>query len=337
MHTSPKEPLQQALLKLKALVTASKQKRVLVIGDIMLDVFISGTTNRMSPEAPVPILKEESRLLQLGGAANTAHNVAALGTHATLIGVVGSDAYGTLLRKMTREKGIRSKLIVENNFITTTKTRAVGPQGHLLRIDTEAILPITPETEEQLISIISKVASYDVVIISDYAKGVLTERVIQVIKNSFKPEQIFVDTKPSRIHLYKNIGLIKVNAQETKEITGITVSSKQNTENALQAIYKLTNSSVVITRGGKGLTAFDMYTNNIHHITPIKTQVKDVVGAGDTTLAILACMSVDNKNLLQSAQAANYVASKVVAKAGTIALTKEELLEAINTHTLCRR
>lgn len=333
MPISHKEvPIRDALLKLRNILKGNAQKHILVIGDVMLDVFISGTTDRVSPEAPVPILKEETRVYQLGGAANTAHNIASLGGDVTLIGVIGDDTEGKKIQSLAREKGIKTKLIVEKDFVTTTKTRAIGPLGHLLRIDTESVLPLKEETEEKLIALISKLVHYEIVVVSDYTKGVMTERVIDALKKRFESVRLYVDTKPSRIHLYKDIGLMKLNEQETKVITGITVSSKQNTETALEAIYKLTNSSVVITRGAKGLAAFDNTTNCIHHIAPIKTAVKDVVGAGDTTLAVLAFMYVHNEDLLHSTHAANYVASKAVAKEGTVALSKEEIFgeEEIN-------
>lgn len=325
-HTSAKEtPLQDALSKFREILRSPHKKKILVIGDIMLDVFISGTTDRMSPEADVPILKEVSRDFYLGGASNTAHNIASLGVPVTLIGVIGDDAYGKKVKLLAQEVGITDRTITEENHITTTKTRAVGPQGHLLRIDTESTLPITKETEDALIAEIEKHTA-DVVLISDYTKGVLTEKVISCIKKRFKGENIFVDTKPSRIHLYTEVGLIKANKTETEAMTRIALVSQETVEEASRALHLLTKSSVVITRGSEGLSVFDTKSNEILHLNSIPTTLKDVTGAGDTTLAILALMHAYNQDLLCSACVANYIASKVVAQKGTTALNKDSLL-----------
>lgn len=327
MPISHKEvPIRDALLKLRNILKGNAQKHILVIGDVMLDVYIRGTTERMSPEAPVPILKETTREYYLGGASNTALNVSELGAKTTLIGVIGNDLHGATIQKLTKEFGISAKLVIEKNLETTTKMRAVGPKGHMLRIDTEAVLPITKDTEKALIAHIEKLPKQHTVVISDYAKGVMTKAVIEALRTKFGGELLLVDTKPSRAKLYANIGLFKVNTLEAKEMTGIDIVSKESAKEALEVLQKHTKGSVVITRGAKGLSIYDKSTHHVFHLPPIKTNVKDVVGAGDTTLASLAFMLAHDVDLFYGAHAANYVASRTISKEGTTALTKEELL-----------
>lgn len=318
--------LEEALQKLKEVLQSTQKKKILVIGDVMLDVFIRGTTDRMSPEAPVPILKETTRDVYLGGASNTALNVHELGAHTTLIGVIGDDENGKTIQKLSKEHGITTKLVVEPGFPTTSKTRAVGPYGHMLRIDNEAVLPISKKTEAALIASIEKTPKQNAVVISDYAKGVMTQKVIDALVAQFGSDCLLVDCKPSCASLYGKIGLFKVNVHEAKELTGIEINSKAHAEEALLQLRAQTEGSVIITRGKKGLSVYDRETGHVYHVPQIAVEIKDVVGAGDTTLAALAVMSAHNNSLYHGSHAANFIAAQAVARSGTTALSKEEIL-----------
>lgn len=326
MRTLPnKKIFSEALELLHRALRTAHTKQILVIGDVMLDEFVYGSTERMSPEAPVPILRERSRKTYLGGAGNTACNLAKLGVKTTLIGVVGNDTASTTIRNLTKDAGITSILVTEKDFPTTVKTRLVGPQGHMLRVDNEALLPISKKSEDAVIAHIQKLPHQDAVIVSDYAKGVMTKRVVTALIERFGSESISADIKPKQIQNYTTIGLVKANVHEAFEIVGLKATSHESAERVLALLRKKVRGSIVMTRGGKGMSIFEEKRDNVHHIPAVRTHVKDVTGAGDTTLATLALMRAGGTSLTHAAHAASFVASKAVAEEGTTSLTQKQL------------
>lgn len=321
-----KKIVAEALELLRNALHTSHTKRILVIGDVMLDEFVYGTTERMSPEAPVPVLRERSRKTYLGGAGNTACNLAKLGVQTTLIGVIGNDVSGAAITTIAHEVGITTKFITEKNFPTTVKTRLVGPRGHMLRVDNEALLPIAKETEEALINAIKDVGHQDAVVVSDYAKGVMTKRVVDALIAHFGPDIISADIKPKQIHRYTHIGLVKANVHEAFDIVGLKATSRASAERVLALLRKKVRGSIVMTRGSKGMSMYERSTGATHHIPAVQTRVKDVTGAGDTTLAALVLMRTHDVPLTHAAHAASYVASKAVAEEGTTSPLREMFL-----------
>jgi rfaE bifunctional protein kinase chain/domain len=309
---------------LKDALAEAHTKRILVIGDVMLDTYITGEITRRSPEAPVNILKQTQKTHHLGGAGNTANNLASLGVQTTLLGIIGNDTDSKIITELVKTAKIKSKLITDKTRPTTTKTRVVDSQGHIIRIDNESVKRISRDIEKQILNTIASLPQFHAVIVSDYAKGVLTPTIIKALQKKFGYDKLFVDTKPEQIKYFKKVGLIKLNASETQAITGICPTTNDLTKQALEKLQKIVDGNIVITRGAKGLALYEKSANIISFIKAHKVKVRDVTGAGDTTLAITALLATDH-NFTTALTCANYVAGLAVAQRGTTSFTIEKL------------
>jgi rfaE bifunctional protein kinase chain/domain len=302
-----------------------KDKTILVFGDIILDRYIFGEVQRISPEAPVPVVKIEREEGRLGGAGNVAANIRRLGAQYILSGLIGNDAYGEEIENMTDNSILQSS---QNR--TVTKTRVISNRQQLVRIDREEPLYISPQIEDQLIQSLEH-KKIDAIIISDYAKGTLTQNIMEYLKLKAKMSQvpILVDPKPANFHLYKEIDAITPNIKEAEEFIENKINNEPDAEAALKKIMKQFKSNMaVITMGDRGISAGQKGRKSIH-IPALTHEVYDVTGAGDTVIAVFTLAMVSGANLKDAINLANTAASIVVEKVGTAQASVDEICQRV--------
>jgi rfaE bifunctional protein kinase chain/domain len=302
--------------------------KVLIVGDVMLDRYCWGGVNRISPEAPVPVVNLEKTEVTLGGAANVAANVVGLGAKALLVGVIGKDSEAKLFPKFLREKGISHDYLVETeNRPTTVKTRIVAHNQHIVRIDQETDKQLSNEEEIDVLNKIQEVFEQaSIVIISDYAKGLLTNNIIQrlITLGRERNKPVLVDPKGKDYAKYHGATLLTPNKKEAYQATEI-----ENVEQAGQILMnKLDLHALLITQGEDGMTLFEN-DKKPFKLNALARKVYDVTGAGDTVIATLAVAYASGFDLAQSANLANIAAGFVVEKVGTTTIDIKELREAL--------
>ncbi|WP_297507635.1 D-glycero-beta-D-manno-heptose-7-phosphate kinase [uncultured Caulobacter sp.] len=302
-------------------------KTVLVLGDVMLDRFIYGAVDRISPEAPVPVIAVEKETAMLGGAGNVARNVAALGARAVLIGLVGQDDAAAVLRGLIEaEPDLQADLVVDAARRTTEKVRYISGAHQMLRVDREDRRP--GDADALLAAFAARLPAADVVVLSDYAKGVLTVEVtrgaIAAARAAGKP--VIVDPKSRDLARYDGATLIKPNRKEAAEATGVVDHSDEASEAAAAAILDQAPrlEAALITRGGAGMTLAVRGAAPVH-LPATAVEVFDVSGAGDTVAATLALSVAAGAGLADAARLANLAGGLVVAKLGTDVVTAAEL------------
>ena len=310
------------------------KKRILVVGDIMLDKHIYGTISRLSPEAPVPILKVEKESYNSGGAANLANNLVSLGAEVYLAGVVGEDEAQQILFNELDKNNINYSCIIKTKKPTIQKIRGLARQHklyhqHILRIDYEDTSRISREDEEKLLSLIKqKINDIDAIAMCDYAKGTLTESLVKLLISLAKQNNklITADCKPINVDFYKNVDLLKPNKKEAIEMT-----LTENIEEAGKRLMEKLNSNVVITKGAEGFSIFEKNKNILHIPSNVK-EVYDVSGAGDTVMAVLTIALLSNYNLKEAVELADRAAGIVIGKPGVETVSKEELEDSLNSN-----
>lgn len=313
------------------LISKFADQKILVLGDIMLDSAIWGKVERISPEAPVPIVHVQKETYAPGGAANVATNIQALGGRVHLVSVVGNDINRKLLLSELNKKKISTNyLVTDKKRPTIRKTRVMGiPQHQLLRIDEELAEGISPSLEKKLLSSITKaLRGVSAVVISDYAKGVLSLKVARKLIMSAQSRNIpvIVDPKPVNKDLYATATVITPNCKEALEMNG-------NGDDPLQAAKSLAqelDANIVLTRSEEGMSIITHSSPAVHIKTKAR-EVFDVTGAGDTVVAGLALSLASGTDLVKAAEIANHAAGVVVGKVGTATLTCSELKDAIKT------
>ena len=302
------------------------QVRLLVVGDVMLDRYWFGEVSRISPEAPVPVVKVERIEERLGGAANVARNAAAVGAKTALLSVVGDDDAGRSLSRMLIEGEIDAGLHVDSAIDTTVKLRVIGRQQQLLRIDFE-----TPPSHEilqaKLVEFEKRVAESDVVILSDYGKGGLTHiaEMIRLARAAGKP--VLVDPKGDDYTKYTGATVITPNRSELRDVVGRWSSEAELAAKAQKLRAELGLEALLVTRSEEGMTLFS--EGETHHQAAQALEVFDVSGAGDTVIATLAVMLAAGAGWDEAIRTANIAASIVVGKLGTAVVTREELAAAL--------
>lgn len=310
-----------------------RKRKILVIGDIILDKYIQGKVERISPEAPVPVILFQKESCLLGGASNVARNISSFGGNVTLIGRIGNDKDGELIIKKCNENKIDSnQLLIDHNLPTTTKTRYVNKGQQLFRLDKEELLLINEDQEDQVIEFLnSGLEQIEVVILSDYNKGFLTlsltKKIIKVCNQS--GIKVLIDPKKKDFKSYKGAFLLTPNEKEAENSTGVKIVDEVS---LLQCFEKLVNQTgnplQLITRSEKGMSLY-----NKGQITNFKAHAKevfDITGAGDTVIAAIAYKLSLGCNVLESVRFSNYAGSVVVGKFGSSVTNEKEVISYIN-------
>jgi D-glycero-beta-D-manno-heptose-7-phosphate kinase len=299
-----------------------EKAKLLVVGDVMLDRYWFGDVNRISPEAPVPVVRVGRTEERLGGAANVARNIAAIGAGASLLSVVGEDEAAARIQELLKAEGIDAQLHRDPALATTIKLRVIGRQQQLLRIDFE-----TEPGHEVLMSKLAdfeaRLKNADLVILSDYGKGGLKhiERMIAAARTAGK--SVLVDPKGDDYSRYKGATLLTPNKSEFREVAGRWKSEDDLTERAQKLRRDLDLEALLITRSEEGMTLYR--ESGPFHIPAVAREVYDVSGAGDTVIAILGVMLAAGASFAEAVQLANKAAGIVVGKLGTAVVHPEEL------------
>jgi rfaE bifunctional protein kinase chain/domain len=301
---------------------AVEKARVLVVGDVMLDRYWFGEVERISPEAPVPVVHVAKREDRLGGAANVARNAVALGAQVTLVGLVGQDEAATRVRSLLGEAGVQAHLVTDAHHPTTLKMRVLGRQQQLLRIDFEE--KPTPALLESLAEHVAPLlAQHDVVVFSDYAKGALAQVEALIALAREKGLPILVDPKGSNYQRYRGATLVTPNRSEMQQAVGVWHSEPELSERAQALRNELELEALLVTRSEQGMTLFTDAGSD--HVDAQAHEVFDVSGAGDTVLATLAVMRAAGVPWAESMRWANRAGGIVVGKLGTSIVTAGEL------------
>jgi D-beta-D-heptose 7-phosphate kinase/D-beta-D-heptose 1-phosphate adenosyltransferase len=307
---------------------------ILVIGDAMVDKFIVGRVTRISPEAPVPVVAFDHDMYRIGGAANVASNIVALGGHATLVAVTGRDDAAATLVEACRGAGIAPSFVGDGGRPTTTKTRVVTDRNQqVARIDYENDTEVGGEIEERIVAEIAKhAARCSAIVVSDYMKGCVTKRVMQmaVAAAAERNVPVLVDPKIPHLHYYRGATIVTPNHHEAETATHMRVRSEDEAcEAARQFRERAGCEDVLMTRGDQGIW---LLSNDLEgHLPASAREVADVTGAGDTVIATLAVALAAGATLGEAARLANEAAGIVVGKFGPSTASPAELLAAMNT------
>jgi len=309
--------------------------RILVIGDLMIDEYIWGDVDRISPEAPVPVVFVKNESFTLGGSGNVIHNLASLGGKVLAVGVVGTGRNGNRILKKLEELGVNTKGVIRDpERLTTQKTRVIAVSQHVLRIDRETRKEVSWETRNQLIASIEKsIPKADMVLISDYGKGLITQDLmVQILKTArAKNKFVIADPKGLSFVKYAGVSLLTPNKKEAGIAAGVEIVDSSSLQKAAEKILQtLDIGKLLITLGQDGMILFER-GKNPYAIRAQARQVYDVSGAGDTVLAVLGLAMASGATLETAMHLANAAAGIVVGKVGTAAVTLEELINAVSS------
>ncbi len=327
-----KQALASAVAKLKG-------SRVCIIGDVMLDHYVLGTVERISPEAPVPVVQVNGEQRLLGGAGNVARNILALDGAPLLLGVRGRDPEGEVVETMLSEARIPARLVVDPQRPTTRKTRIIAHNQQVVRVDYEAGAAIAGVILDELLALAEEaLQTHDVVILSDYGKGVLSQHFMdafmRLVAGRKERPFILVDPKPSNYDLYKGVDILTPNTKEAGEGAGIPAKGREGVLKAGLALFRrLKCRQLLITLGAGGMALF-MGPDRVMHIPTVARKVFDVTGAGDTVIATMGLCVAAGMNLPEASILANFAAGNVVGQVGAAVTSPEELRQAVETMPL---
>jgi len=312
------------------IVAAFSGKKILVVGDLMLDEYLWGVVSRISPEAPVPIVEVNSESVLPGGAANVANNVAALGGEPVLVGVIGRDVAGERLLSNLRERGLDASSVIESNERKTTlKSRVIAHSQQVVRVDREDTQTLDEETRERLLDEVSRKAPrVDGIIIEDYDKGVLSKGVAGEVIKIARGEGKFCSADPKRDSFFgfAGVDLFKPNQREAEAALGMRIRSVTQLEESLRELKdRLAGSAVLMTRGAEGMVLLD--DCGFWSVPALVREIYDPSGAGDTVIATATLAVTAGATLREAATIANRAASIEVSKFGTATVSRQELLE----------
>jgi len=317
--------------KVIELQAAAKRPSVLVIGDLMVDHYIWGTATRLSPEAPVPIVNVKKETTTLGGAGNVVQNLVALGAHVAVAGVIGNDASGRELISILEQEGVKTNAIIRDALRpTTVKTRVLAGSHQLVRVDREVTDSISAEVEEELVlALKANIEGADIVIFSDYNKGLfapeLTQRMIGIANEHQK--KVVIDPKGLNYGKYKGAYIIKPNRKELAEASKTEkINNITELRNAAKTIFEQTNTTyLIVTLSEEGMA---IVTERSSKLLPVKaTEVFDVTGAGDTVIATIAYFVAAGLSVEEACELANHAAAIVIRHIGSATTTVDEVLK----------
>jgi D-beta-D-heptose 7-phosphate kinase/D-beta-D-heptose 1-phosphate adenosyltransferase len=321
-----------SIKRARSIIEAFKKARILVIGDLIMDHFIWGKVNRISPEAPVPVVEVSTETTLLGGSANVVNNIHTLGGRCLVAGVVGKDEDGRRLVKKLRARGISTDgIVADPRRLTTTKARVIAHSQQVVRFDREDKVSVGPKVRGKVYSYIKRaIRAADLVVISDYAKGLVTGELIEGVmelSGRFK-KPVVVDPKVEHIDYYTGAALVTPNNMEAGLASGVEIKDEQSLKRAGEILLKrLSCEALLITRGENGMSLFEADSET--HIPTVAREVYDVSGAGDTVNGVMALALASGASFKEAAVLANLAAGIVVGKVGTATVSPEELLEAV--------
>ena len=319
--------------KLESFFAALPAIRCLVIGDLMLDEYLWGKAERISPEAPVQIVDVTREELRLGGAGNVANNLSELGVQVSVCSVIGDDENGNALLDIFVNKHIATNPIFRDPARRTSrKTRVVAAHQQIIRIDRESRAALSPDMERSVCAWIeNNISKYNIILLSDYLKGVLTSRVLSTTFDTALKAHVpvLVDPKGSDFIRYNGATILTPNKKEAEAASGITIRDADSLELAAATIMKQVGLEyLLITRSEEGMSLFSSKTGSVH-IPTVAREVFDVSGAGDTVIAALAAGMAAGADILKAAELANVAAGIAVNKLGTSTVTPTELINAM--------
>jgi len=304
------------------ILTSLERARILIVGDIMLDRYWFGEVNRISPEAPVPVVRVERSEERLGGAANVARNAATLGATTGLLGVIGDDEAGRAVETLLQELGVSSYMARDQAISTIIKLRVIGRQQQLVRVDFEDA-PTDTVLRDKLTQFNALVDNYDVIIFSDYAKGSLVNVADMIAVARKHGKRILVDPKGDDFSRYAGASILTPNRSELIRIVGQWKTEEELTTKAQNLRKSLALDALLLTRSEEGMTLYQ--ENQVGNFPALAREVFDVSGAGDTVIATLAVMLGNGVALSEAVSIANQAGGIVVGKLGTATVTREEL------------
>jgi len=319
--------------RLDELKKSFDRKRIAVVGDMMLDGYYWGDVKRISPEAPVPVLEVEDEFFRFGGAANVAYNILSLGGIPIPVGVIGNDTFGNIFSSLLKEKNIEDRgIVIDTERPTTTKTRIIADNQHIVRIDKESKAYINSKIEDMIsIFLANTIDSLDGIILQDYNKGILTPSLISKIITLANKKNILitVDPKFDNFFEYKNVTVFKPNRKETETVLGTRIKSDNDISSAGKKLLEELNCTyVLLTLGEGGIAVFEK--NDKEKRMPTKARkVADVSGAGDTVISTLTMALATGANIYEACYLANYAAGVVCGEVGIVPIEKEKLFETV--------
>lgn len=329
------------MANLKQFIPQLANQRILVIGDVILDEYLTGKATRMSREAPIPVLEFESRQLIPGGAANPAANIVALGSSAIQIGVIGADTNATNLCQVLQARGINTDhLVADPSRPTTVKTRIMAHMGlrfpqQVARLDTLSREPVSSAIEQEISAAVMKqIPNVKAVLMSDYHTGLLTPSLVKAVQQQVTHTgTLLTADAQGKLDKYAGFGVVKCNADEARDYLRRSLQSNQDFAQAAQELcqsLRLTHG-MIITRGVDGATVCTASAGVTHCPAPAVTDVYDTVGAGDTTIAVITLAVSAGIPLSDATTLANYASGLVVRRVGNYTPTPEELAWAVDT------
>jgi D-beta-D-heptose 7-phosphate kinase/D-beta-D-heptose 1-phosphate adenosyltransferase len=317
--------------RIGVLLRSLRGGRVVVVGDVMLDVFVFGEVTRISPEAPVPVVRVKEETERLGGAANVALNVKSLGGGVALVGVVGADLAGAHLGRVARARGVDARLVPLPGRATTVKTRIMAHQHQMVRTDREVTEAIDASVEAKLLAQVAKVLTRGAaLIVSDYQKGVVTRSFMRslIALARKRGARVLVDPKVQNIRSFRGAFLVTPNHKEAEQISGIAIRTDGDAERAVRRIARIAGATgALVTRGEEGMSLGLKAgrTFSYWHVRATAREVFDVTGAGDTAIATLALALVAGALPHEAMVLSNIAAGVAVGKLGTSSVTPAEI------------
>ncbi|MCB0701749.1 MAG: D-glycero-beta-D-manno-heptose-7-phosphate kinase [Candidatus Kapaibacterium sp.] len=315
--------------KVKEIFKNFAGKKIAVIGDIMLDRYFWGSVTRVSPEAPVPVIDLEHESFHLGGAANVASNLNSLGIKSVLCGIIGDDNSAEMFEQICKDKGIDpSGLYRDSSRPTTVKTRIIGNNQQIVRLDREVKDVIDSAGEKHILSTLKNNSDIESIIFGDYDKGAISTILIKEVLKYAKSKNISVYVDPKFVNFFTYIGVtaFKPNKKEASQALKIEIKTEADVKKAgAMLLEKLQCENVLLTLGDKGMMLFEE-SGNIHHIDTKARLVSDVSGAGDTVIATLAACKLGKATMKEAATIANIAAGYVCGEPGIVSVTKEDIL-----------
>lgn len=321
--------------KLQKIFKNSKGKRIAVIGDVMLDKYVYGEVNRISPEAPVQVVDIKATEYKLGGAANVANNIKSLEAEPILIGMIGNDYEGDhFLETMKRQKLTTRGIFKDRTRPTTSKTRVIAHSQHIIRIDSEKKMDIMGRAAEDMFRYLkANLSSFESVILQDYNKGILSKemihRIISLCKSKGKP--VYVDPKFDNFFEYKDVTIFKPNRKEIQDALGLRIDGDDSAFDAGKRLLDIINCEwLILTRGEKGMMLFDKEKGKlvVYNIPTRALRVADVSGAGDTVISTLAVTLSGGAGIKEAIVLANYAAGHVCEEVGIVPIYKKDLINS---------